>query len=78
MNVSYGKSISIRELVEKIIKVSNKKIEIIFNKNKPNIKTNISLSNMLVRRKFNWKPKTKIEIGIKKTIDWYKNNYCNL
>lgn len=75
VNVSYGKSISIRELVEKIIKVSNKKINIIFNKNKPNIKTNISLSNKLVKRKFNWKPKTNIEIGIKKTIDWYKKNY---
>ena len=75
VNVSYGNSISIRELVEKIIKVSNKKINIIFNKNKPNIKTNISLSNKLVKRKFNWKPKTNIEIGIKKTIDWYKKNY---
>ena len=75
VNVSYGKSISIRELVEKIIKVSNKKIDIIFNKNKPNIKTNITLSNKLVRRKFNWKPKTRIENGIKKTIKWYKNNY---
>jgi len=75
VNVSYGKSISIKELVKKIIKISNKKIDIIYNKSKPNIKTNISLSNRLAQKKFNWKPKTNIEIGIKKTIEWYKKNY---
>lgn len=75
VNVSYGKSISIKDLVKKIIKASNKNIQIIFNKSKPNIKTNISLSNNLVKKKFNWKPKIKIENGIKKTIDWYLKNY---
>lgn len=75
VNVSYGKSISIKELVKNIIKISNKKIDIIYNKSKPNIKTNISLSNRIVRKKFKWKPKTNIEIGIKKTIEWYKKNY---
>jgi nucleoside-diphosphate-sugar epimerase len=75
VNVSYGRSISIKELVRKIINISNKKISIIFDITKPNIKTNISLSNNLVKKKFNWKPKTNIEIGIKKTIDWYIKNY---
>ena len=51
VNVSYGKSISIKEIVKKIIKVSNKKIKIVYNKSKPNIKTNISLSNNKVRKK---------------------------
>ena len=73
--MSYGRSISIEELVRKIINISNKKISIIFDITKPNIKTNISLSNNLVKKKFNWKPKTNIEIGIKKTIDWYIKNY---
>jgi nucleoside-diphosphate-sugar epimerase len=75
LNVSYGRSISVKELVKKVIKISNKKINIIYNKSKPNIKTNISLSNKLVKKKFNWKPKTNIENGIKKTIDWYNKNY---
>mgnify|MGYP005998393993 CR=1 FL=1 len=75
VNVSYGKSISIKELVKNIIKISNKKINITYNRSKPNIKTNISLSNRLVLKKFKWKPKTNIEIGIKKTIEWYKKNY---
>jgi dTDP-D-glucose 4,6-dehydratase len=28
-----------------------------------------------IQRELNWKPKTKFETGIKKTIDWYVKVY---
>ena len=74
VNVSYGKSFSIKDIVSKIIKISGKKIKISFNKSKPTIKTTISLSNNLVKKKFGWHPKTKIDTGIKKSIIWWKNH----
>lgn len=75
VNVSYGRSLSIKDLVSKIIKISEKKIKIKFNKSKPTIKTTISLSNKLVKSKFNWEPETNIDSGIKKTIIWWKKNF---
>ena len=72
--MSYGKSFSIKDIVSKIIKISGKKIKISFNKSKPTIKTTISLSNNLVKKKFGWHPKTKIDTGIKKSIIWWKNH----
>lgn len=34
-----------------------------------------SLDSKLFSRKYNWKPKTKFQNGLKKTIKWYTNSY---
>jgi GDP-L-fucose synthase len=77
VNVSSGKSITIKSLVKKIIKISGKKISVYYNLRKPTIKTDISLSNTKAFKIFKWKPRTSIDIGIKKTIDWYQRNIKN-
>jgi GDP-L-fucose synthase len=77
VNVSSGKSITIRSLVNKIIKISGKKIFVDYNLKKPTIKTDISLSSKKAFKIFKWKPTTSIDKGIKKTIDWYQRNIKN-
>lgn len=45
-----------------------------FNKNKPTIPFNLYLNCDKAKKELNWTPKTDISIGIKNTIEWWKNN----
>ncbi len=73
-NLGANKSISIKDLVKKIIKVSQKKISIKFLKSKPTLKTNININSSKAKKELKWKQKYDLEFGIKKTIDWYNKN----
>ena len=74
MNVGCGNSISVSNLVKKVVGISRKKLYINYDENKPTIKTKLALDISKVDKLFGWKPKVKLEDGIKKTIDWYTNN----
>jgi len=74
MNVGLGKSISISDLVKKIIKISKKNLKIEYDISKPTIKTRVSLDCTKAKEKFDWSPKVSLDEGIKKTIDWYRKN----
>lgn len=73
-NVGYGKSFSVKEIVEKIIKISNKKINVVHDLKKPSINTKLALNSDKAWRELSWKAETSIEDGISKTIQWYKEN----
>ncbi|MBI5122588.1 NAD-dependent epimerase/dehydratase family protein [Candidatus Roizmanbacteria bacterium] len=74
INVGRGEAFSVKDVINKIIAVSGKKIQLEFDTSKPTIKFNLAVNTDRVRKKYNWKPKTSLEEGIKKTIDWYKEN----
>lgn len=74
INVGLGKTISVRDLVKKIVKLSNKNLKILYNKNKPTIKFNLALNINYAKEKYKWKPKIKLDEGILNTIKWYKKN----
>ncbi len=73
-NVGSGTMISVGELVEKVINLSGKRLKIEYDPSKPTIKTNLALDSTKAREFFDWSPRISLEEGIKKTIDWYKNN----
>jgi GDP-L-fucose synthase len=73
INVGYGKSIAIRDLVQKIIDASGKNLSIEYDKTKPTIKTKLAL-DITKARNFGWSPKISLEEGIKKTIAWWNEN----
>ena len=75
VNAGFGSSISIKELVKKIIKFSGRKIDITFDKNKPTINTKICLDISKAKDIFNWQPKYDLKQGIKTTIEWYKSTF---
>ena len=70
-NVGSGKGISIKNLVKKVIEKSKKKLKIVYETNQPTLKTNIVLDCLKAQKDFNWKPKTSLEEGIVKSINWY-------
>ena len=72
-NCSYGKSFSITQIVKKIIKISHKKLKINYDLSKPTIPFSIRV-NSKKANKLGWKPKHKIDEGIRKTINWCLKN----
>ena len=74
INIGSGLSVSIASLVKKIIKVSGKELKIEYDSSKPTIKFSLSLNIDKAKKVYNWKPKVDLEEGIKKTINWYKQN----
>ena len=77
LNISYGKSISIREILKIILKITNLKTVINFNKTKPTLIKNRFISNLNASKKLKWSPKIDHMSGLKKTINWYRSYYKN-
>ena len=70
--------ISIKELVEKISKITNKKVEIVVDKQRvrPN-KSEVDrllCNNKKLLENSNWKPLYNMDKGLKETIDWLEEN----
>jgi len=73
-NVGYGESISVKNLVQKIIDSSGRELKIEYDASKPSIKTKLALNIEKAKREFGWTPKNSLDEGIKKTLDWYREN----
>lgn len=73
-NVGYGSSISVNNLVKKIIYYSGKDIDIEYDLSKPTIKTRLCLDIAKARDSLGWTPNVSLDEGIKKTLQWYKDN----
>jgi nucleoside-diphosphate-sugar epimerase len=74
VNVGYGSSISVSSLVQKIIEVSGKNLGIRYDATKPTIKTKLGLDSTKAREVFGWERQVSLEEGIKRTIQWYREN----
>ena len=73
-NCGYGSAISIRDLVRKIISISNKKINIEHDLSQPTIMTSLSLNCNKAKKELGWQPDTSLDKGIEQTISWWKKN----
>lgn len=67
----YGSAISIKSLVNKIIQASGKSLTVEHDLSQPTIKTSLSLQCDLAKNELGWSPKTSLDEGIAKTIDWW-------
>ena len=76
INVGFGKDISIKEISYKMKKLFKFKGKIKFNNKFPD-GTPRKLLNINKIKKLGWKPKTTLEKGILKTMNWYKKEYKN-
>ncbi|MEK6882756.1 MAG: NAD-dependent epimerase/dehydratase family protein [Nanoarchaeota archaeon] len=74
INVGSGELISIKNLVKRIIDISGKDLQIEYDLTKPTIKTNLFLDCNKAKEKFGWQARTSLDEGIKKTVEWYKEN----
>jgi NAD dependent epimerase/dehydratase len=77
INVGTGKEISIGDIVEKILSLTGKKLEIISDDKR--IRPPASEIGRLIadyskaKKLMNWEPKVPLDEGLKRTIDWFSN-----
>ena len=73
-NVGLGQGIKIKDLFKKGIKVSGKDLEMKYDLSKPTLPTSLFLDCEKAEKQLGWKPKYSLEEGLKKTIEWYREN----
>lgn len=74
-NVGLGSSISVSNLVKKIVEHSCKNISVEYDLTRPTIKTKLCLDITKAKKILGWAPKINLDEGIKKTVLWYKKYY---
>lgn len=74
INLGAGFEISIKDLVELIVKLTGFKGKIIWDTSKPDGQPRRMLDTSKAFKEFGFKAKTNFEEGLKKTIEWYKDN----
>ncbi|MFA6430415.1 MAG: GDP-L-fucose synthase [Candidatus Paceibacterota bacterium] len=74
VNIGSGMEISIKDLVQKISKTVGYNGKIVWDKTKPDGQPRRNLDVQRARKEFEFKAKTKFDIGLKKTIEWYTMN----
>lgn len=74
-NAGYGSSVSVNDLVKKIIAPSGKDLKIEYDLTKPNIKTKLCLDIAKAKNSLGWFPEVSLDEGIQKTMNWYRKTY---
>ncbi|MDE2173227.1 MAG: GDP-L-fucose synthase [Patescibacteria group bacterium] len=74
VNIGTGTDLSIKSLAEKIRKVVGYKGKIVWDKTKPD-GTPRKLLNVNKLHRLGWKHTINLDVGLKKTYAWYKENY---
>ena len=75
VNLGFGMEISIKDLVELIAELCDYEGNIKWDKSKPDGQPRRMLDTSRAFDEFGFKAKTEFREGLKKTIEWYKNNY---
>lgn len=73
INLGAGFEISIREILDMIIKLTGFKGKVIWDNNKPDGQPRRMLDTSKAEREFGFKAKTSLEKGLEKTIEWYRD-----
>lgn len=75
LNIGSPEEIKIKDLVKLIIKLSGKKIGVVFDETKPIGQPRRRCDNRKAKEKIGFEAKIGLEEGLKKTIQWYKKYY---
>lgn len=73
-NCGGGSSVSITELVNKVIFASGKTLILKYDLSMPSILNHLLLDCSKAERELNWVPKHSLSMGINKTVNWWKEN----
>lgn len=72
VNIGTDEEISIKELIELIIRLSGKKLTIAFDTSKPEGQVRKAAAINKIKEKLGWSPAYSLEQGMKETIEWYR------
>ncbi len=75
INIGTGQEVPIKILVEMIKTYTGFKGEVIWNTSKPDGKPRSSFDVSKAKKEFGFKAEIPLEIGLKETVAWYKENY---
>jgi GDP-L-fucose synthase len=75
VNIGNGREVYINNLVETIARMTGFNGEIRWQPAKPNGQPKRQLDTTRAREKFGFVAQTSLEEGLRKTIDWYENNF---
>ena len=78
VNIGSQMEIKINDLSNKISKLTGFNGKIIFDKTKPDGQPRRKLDTTKAKKEFNFSSKTNFDVGLKKTIEWYKSNKVSL
>ena len=73
-NCGAGKSVAIKDLVAKIVDGSGRSLRVEHDLSQPTIKTTLSVDCTKAREELGWEPRTSLDDGIARTIDWWRLN----
>jgi GDP-L-fucose synthase len=74
VNIGAGFEISIKDLVELVVMLTGFKGKITWDKSKPDGQPRRMLDTSKATREFGFSARTDFTTGLKKTIEWYKQN----
>ena len=75
LNISYGESVGLKEVIEEILIATNSSdLTIEFDKSKPSMIPKRLISNELAKKFLSWQPKNSLSTGIDLTVKWYTEN----
>lgn len=73
INVGIDEELSIKDLINKIIKIAGVKRSIVFDTTKSDGSPRKNCDNRKAKEKIGFVAKTKLDEGLRKTIEWYKS-----
>lgn len=73
-NCGYGKPVTVKNLVEKIMQASGKGLNISYDLSQPTIPFNLVVNCDKAKKDFGWEAKILLEDGIVETIKWWNDN----
>lgn len=74
INIGQGRGVSIKEMAEIIQQVAGYEGKLVFDASKPDGAPYKIMNVEKMKKIFNWVPETKLEDGIKQTVQWYLEN----
>ena len=74
VNLGAGFEISIKDLVDIIVKLTGFKGKIVWDRSKPDGQPRRCLDTSRAEKEFGFRAKTGFEVGLRKTMEWYKKN----
>jgi GDP-L-fucose synthase len=75
VNIGVGFEITIKDLVEKIVRLTGFKGKIRWDSSKPDGQPRRCLDTSKAKKLFDFEAKTDFDTGLKQTIEWYKKNF---
>jgi len=75
VNVGCGEAVSVNDIISKTILASGKDLSVAHNVTGPTIPVSITLDTTKAKNVYGWQPQIGLDEGIKRTIEWYRNNF---